>query len=280
MEFIPGFGKTFGVGINLLDFEFLVFFLLEIDRECLVVNRIHLSDWSSVLRRAPRGGAESSQFDFLLAAIGDVVLSDQRDSWKWSLHASVGFSVASVRLLVDEHTLEVDNVATRWNKCIPIKVNIFLWRLGLNKLPSKINLQRKGIDVGSVLCPICQDDVESVNHLFFNCDMAKHLWNLLAKWWDLDIPVCANILEWYSWLDSLRASTKVRTFLEGVGGTLLWSIWSFRNRLVFSSPPPKKALLWDSVVSQSYLWISSRNPKSKFSWIGWLHNPVIFIDSM
>ncbi|GJV69144.1 RNA-directed DNA polymerase, eukaryota, reverse transcriptase zinc-binding domain protein [Tanacetum coccineum] len=255
-------------------------FLLEIDRECLVANQIHLSDWSSVLRRALRGGAESSQFDSLLAAIGDVDLSDQRDSWKWSLHASVGFSVASVRLLVDEHTLEADNVATRWNKCIPIKVNIFLWRLGLNKLPSKINLQRKGIDVGSVLCPICQDDVESVNHLFFNCDMAKHLWDLLAKWWDLDIPVCANILEWYSWLDSLRDSTKVRTFLEGVGGTLLWSIWSFRNRLVFSSPPPKKALLWDSVLSQSYLWISSRNPKSKFSWIGWLHNPVIFIDSM
>ncbi|GJV12838.1 hypothetical protein Tco_1354379 [Tanacetum coccineum] len=72
-------------------------FLLEIDRECLVANQIHLSDWSSVLRRALRGGAESSQFDSLLAAIGDVDLSDQRDSWKWSLHASVGFSVASVR---------------------------------------------------------------------------------------------------------------------------------------------------------------------------------------
>ncbi|GJV99092.1 hypothetical protein Tco_1554344 [Tanacetum coccineum] len=39
----------------------------------------------------------------------------------------------------------------------------------------------------------------------------------------------------------------------------------FRNRLIFSSPPPKNAMLWDSIISQSFLWISSRNPKLKFS---------------
>ncbi|GKE80931.1 hypothetical protein Tco_1550931, partial [Tanacetum coccineum] len=29
----------------------------------------------------------------------------------------------------------------------------------------------------------------------------------------------------------------------------------------------KKALLCDSIVSQSFLWIPSRNPKLKFSWV-------------
>ncbi|GJW97577.1 RNA-directed DNA polymerase, eukaryota, reverse transcriptase zinc-binding domain protein [Tanacetum coccineum] len=185
--------------------------------------------------RAPRGGAELSQFEALQAVIGDVVLTYQCDSWKWSLDVSAGFSVASVRHYVDDHTLEVGLAATRWNKCIPIKDNVFLWRMALNKLPSRVNLHRKGIDVRSVLCPICQDDVESVNHILFTCDMAKDLWDLLVKWWDLDIPVCANISEWYSWLDSLHVSIK--------------------------------AMLWDSIVSQSFLWISSRHPKLKFSWI-------------
>ncbi|GKC28788.1 RNA-directed DNA polymerase, eukaryota, partial [Tanacetum coccineum] len=123
----------------------------------------------------------------------------------------------TVRHLVDSRLLVVDQIATRWNRCVPIKVNVFLWRLSLNKLPSRVNLDRKCIDVGSVLCPICQDDVESVNHTFFSCEMAKVLWDLLARWWELDIPVCANISEWYSWLDSLHASPKVRSFLEGVG---------------------------------------------------------------
>ena len=78
----------------------------------------------------------------------------------------------------------------------PIKVNVFLWRLSLNKLPSRVNLDRKGIDVGSILCPISQDDVELVNHTFFICERAKDLWDLLAKLWELDIPICANIFKW------------------------------------------------------------------------------------
>ena len=37
----------------------------------------------------------------------------------------------------------------------------------LNRLPTKVNLDRRSIDVGSVLCPICAAEVETVNHVFF-----------------------------------------------------------------------------------------------------------------
>ncbi|GKB05354.1 putative RNA-directed DNA polymerase, eukaryota, reverse transcriptase zinc-binding domain protein [Tanacetum coccineum] len=255
---------------KLLKGQFQRIYMLDTNRESTVANRASISNCHAVLRRCPRGGAELSQLEALQDILKDVVLSDQHDTWIWSLDGADGFSVASVRQLVDSHILVVDLFATRWNRCVPIKINVFMWRLLLNKLPSRFNLDRRGIDVGSILCPICQDDVESVYHLLFSCEMAKDLWDLLAKWWELDIPVCANISECYSWLDSLHASSKVRLFLEGAGGTLLWSIWSFRNRLVFSSSPPKKALLWDSIVSHSFLWISSRNPKLNFSWLDWL----------
>ncbi|GKB52503.1 hypothetical protein Tco_0903256 [Tanacetum coccineum] len=82
-------------------------------------------------------------------------------------------------------------------------------------------------------------------------------------------------MEWHSWLDSSSLSSKARLFLDGVGGTLMWFIWSFRNRLVFSSSSFKKSLLWDSIVSHSFLWISSRNPKLKLSWVDWLENPIV-----
>ncbi|PWA81137.1 Bet v I domain-containing protein [Artemisia annua] len=95
-------------------------------------------------------------------------------------------------------------------------VSVWGWMM-LNKLPSRLNLHQRGIDVRLVLCPICQDDVESVNDIFYNCAVAKDLdlWDLLANSWDLD-PVCANISEWYSWLDSLHVSVKVRLFLGWV----------------------------------------------------------------
>ncbi|GJR27550.1 RNA-directed DNA polymerase, eukaryota [Tanacetum coccineum] len=138
--------------------------------------------------RLPRRGVESSQFDDLLAIIGNVVLTNHCDSWHWTLNVASGFSVASVRCLVDARTLDVD-----------------------------FNATRRGIDVGSILCPLCQEDVESVNHIFFSCETAKTLWDLFAIWWELDIPICANILEWYAWLDSLKVSNMKRSFIEGVG---------------------------------------------------------------
>ncbi|GKC39114.1 RNA-directed DNA polymerase, eukaryota, reverse transcriptase zinc-binding domain protein [Tanacetum coccineum] len=175
-------------------------------------------NWSSVLRRLPRGGAELNQFEALGEAIRNVSLTDQSDSWTWSI--GVGYSVASTRVLVDEKLLDSSLEATRWIRYIPIKVNVFLWRLNLNKLPSRVNLDRKGIEVSSLLCPTCQIDVETVNHIFFNCEMAKDLWSLLAKWWELDIPFCSNISDWYDWLDDACVAANIRLVLEGVGGLL------------------------------------------------------------
>nr|GEV29767.1 hypothetical protein [Tanacetum cinerariifolium] len=97
------------------------------------------------------------------------------DSWSWSPDVHNGFSVASAHRLVDSHFLGAAPLATRWNKCIPIKANVFLWRAMLNKLPTRVNLDRRGIDVDSLLCLVFHEDVETVNHLFFSYEVAKDL---------------------------------------------------------------------------------------------------------
>nr|GEW51620.1 RNA-directed DNA polymerase, eukaryota [Tanacetum cinerariifolium] len=151
--------------------------LLDIDKGCQVVSQISSNDWNSFLRRLARGDS------------------------------SKGFTVAFVRYMLDSRFLDVSPTATRWIRDIPIKVNVFLWRLSLNKLPSRMNLDKKGIDVDLILCPICNDDVETFNHLFFSCDMAKDLWSLLVRWWELDIPFCLNISDWQIWEFDPNAGT-------------------------------------------------------------------------
>nr|GEX49538.1 putative RNA-directed DNA polymerase, eukaryota, reverse transcriptase zinc-binding domain protein [Tanacetum cinerariifolium] len=172
--------KDIWVGNAPLRIQFTRIYNLESERNCLIANRIPflLSDWSSALRRPPRGGAKMTQFDALKDVIGSISLTYQRDIWKWSLDATGGYSVASAPTFVDDTMLETDFMATRWNRSIPIKVNVFLWRLHLNKLPSRVNLDRKGVQIDSTLCQTCQLDVETVNHIFFNCELAKDLWSL------------------------------------------------------------------------------------------------------
>ncbi|GJU77016.1 RNA-directed DNA polymerase, eukaryota, reverse transcriptase zinc-binding domain protein [Tanacetum coccineum] len=123
-----------------------------------------------------------------------------------------------------------------------IKVNVFIWRLRLDKLSTLVNMDRKSIDVDSLLCPICKARVENVDHLFFSCEMTHDLWGLLARWCILDIPEVSNITEWFSWLDDAHVSKSARVILEGIASTMLWFIWNFRNACIFSSSKPKRRM--------------------------------------
>ncbi|PWA62657.1 tryptophan synthase alpha chain [Artemisia annua] len=86
------------------------------DKGSKVMNRVHVTDWSLILRRIPRGGEESSQFSSLLSCIWDVTLSDQSDSCVWTLNASSSFTVASMRCWIDDNTLVAESNATRWSR--------------------------------------------------------------------------------------------------------------------------------------------------------------------
>lgn len=82
-------------------------------------------------------------------------------------------------------------------------------------------MDRKGIDVASLLCTVCSEHVESVDHLFFRCGMARDLWALLARWCDLDILEVSNIVEWLSWLNASQVTKKARLILEEVATTMM-----------------------------------------------------------
>ena len=86
--------------------------------------------------------------------VDQVHLVDKKDGWIWKHGGEGSFTVASARLLIDEKILDIDVVATRWVNMVLAKVNVFMWRLCLNQIPTKCNLDKRGIDVGSVLCGV------------------------------------------------------------------------------------------------------------------------------
>ncbi|GKA19294.1 RNA-directed DNA polymerase, eukaryota, reverse transcriptase zinc-binding domain protein [Tanacetum coccineum] len=214
-------------------------YALERNKLCSVAQRHNIEVWPSVLKRPPRGGAESNQFDEMIQSIQNVILTDSADGWKWELSSS-GFSVASMGHYIDEQTLPGSLTSTRWVRCIPIKVNIFIWKLLLDKLPTLVNMDKKGIHVASLLCRVCNEHVENIDHLFFSYGMAKDLWDLLARWCALDLPEASTIEDWFTWLDAAQMSKRAKTIIEGVASTMMWSIWNFRNAWIFSMSKPKK----------------------------------------
>ncbi|GKB15844.1 RNA-directed DNA polymerase, eukaryota, reverse transcriptase zinc-binding domain protein [Tanacetum coccineum] len=120
-------------------------------------------------RRAPRAGAEELQYIQLVKIMEGITLFDSKDRWRWSLEGCGEFTVASVRNLLDANSLPVVSSKTRWIKVVPIKVNIHAWKVKLDILPTRLNISKRGMDIESILCPLCEKNVESSSHIFFTC---------------------------------------------------------------------------------------------------------------
>ncbi|GJY97028.1 RNA-directed DNA polymerase, eukaryota [Tanacetum coccineum] len=225
-------------------------------------------------RRSVRGGAETQQLESLQDLIGSKVLSNVQDRWVWDLNGEGNFCVKDARDLLDEVFLPKENVVTRWIKSIPIKINVFAWKLHLDRIPTRINLDRRGVQVPYILCPVCNDAHEDTSHLFFSCVVATDIARLICRWWNLTwIPV-GSYSDWLAWFNTIRLGSKIKGILEGVFYVTWWSLWNFRNQLLFANQKPRKDVLFDEVVTRSFSWSLARS-KNIFSWESWLQHPYL-----
>ncbi|XP_071739439.1 uncharacterized protein [Rutidosis leptorrhynchoides] len=133
-------------------------------------------DWHWNWARENIGSRNNQLLADLREVLGDCILHDRCDRWICSLNTDGMFTVKTVRDTLDRVVLPSTNVSTIWFKFLPRKVNIFLWRLRIDFLPVRWNLSAKGIEINSVVSPLCNIGIETRDHLFFDCDTAKELW--------------------------------------------------------------------------------------------------------
>ncbi|GJR19676.1 RNA-directed DNA polymerase, eukaryota [Tanacetum coccineum] len=245
------------IGDTQLRVMFPRIYALEINKDCTVADKLQFSVTSS-LRRSVRGGVESSQLALLQTYIEGTLLSNMEDRWVWDLNGEGVFRVKDVRILLDECFLPKAPTATRWVKYVPIKINVFAWKVFLDRLPTRSNLQHRGVLVSDLLCPLCSSAQEDSSHLFFSCRLATDIVRLVCRWWNLSWTPLGSYADWLNWFNSIRLSSKVKDLLEGVLYITWWSVWMFRNQLLFSSKAPRKDVIFDDIVSRSFTWCLSR----------------------
>nr|GEX21480.1 RNA-directed DNA polymerase, eukaryota [Tanacetum cinerariifolium] len=116
-----------------------------------------------------------AQLDILSYMVREIGLVPMSDRYIWSLEGSGDFSVASIRKVIDDKFLPNVSSKTRWVKYVPIKVNILAWKVKMDALPVRFNLSRRVIDIGSIVCPVCESGVETASHMFFKCSLLRQI---------------------------------------------------------------------------------------------------------
>ncbi|XP_021980016.1 uncharacterized protein LOC110876147 [Helianthus annuus] len=140
-----------------------------------------------------------------------------------------GFSVKAVKksLIVERGTNHPPNFT--WCKWVPIKCNITAWRGNLDRLPTRVNLRRRNVDIPSVMCPLCGDYEETVDHLFTAYSVAIRVWSAFNVW--CNIPPLF-FFEFKDILDShklIRNGIQAEKIFYGLVIIACWCIWKGRN---------------------------------------------------
>ena len=259
------------IGDTPLHTNFPRIFALDSDKDGVVATKLNGSLCDS-FRRTVRGGVEEFQFSQLNLLMDSVTLSPSEDRWIWDINGDGDFCVKEARRLLDDFFLPKSEIPTRWVKLVPVKINVFAWRVWLDRLPTRMNLIRRNVQVASSLCPVCLHDHEDISHLMFRCCLASDLFRSLCRWWDLSWSSISSYSDWLEWFKNIRLNSKSKGLLEGVFYIYWWSVWNFRNQLLFSDKIPRKDVLFDDIVSRSFTWCHSRCNKS-FSGSSWLQHP-------
>ncbi|GKA50853.1 hypothetical protein Tco_0744049, partial [Tanacetum coccineum] len=61
---------------------------------------------------------------------------------------------------------------------------------------ARLKPSRRGVVLDSILCPLCDADVEDVHHVMFRCDMALFVLRKICWWWELDWQVLSSFSDW------------------------------------------------------------------------------------
>ena len=104
--------------------------------------------------------------------------------------------------------------------------------------------------------------------------MTSQVWVKIAQWTDLSFPQWLNIEDLWSWIADSQLNGKQRIIIEVIALSTLWSIWRYRNNVIFQDLRFRKCHIIDSIVVNSFDWLSSRFKKSKLDWTLWLQNPM------
>ncbi|GKB28976.1 RNA-directed DNA polymerase, eukaryota, reverse transcriptase zinc-binding domain protein [Tanacetum coccineum] len=208
------FWNDLWISDGLLCDRFPRLFALEMDKEVLVAVKLGASSVADSFRRGVRDGTERQQWSDLSSLVASVSLLSSKDRWICDLTGDGEFKVKAVHNSLDDLFLPSQAVATRWVKFIPIKVNVFAWRARRDRLPTRLNLSRRGVVLDSILYPLCDADVEDFHHVMFRCDMALSVIRKICWWWKLDWQVLSSFSDWNGWFLSIRLPSFITSILE------------------------------------------------------------------
>ncbi|GJV17798.1 hypothetical protein Tco_1363121 [Tanacetum coccineum] len=159
---------------------------LESEKDCLIIDRINHGQWRWNWSRPNLGAQNSTDLLDMLFEISSAKINEVEDACVWSLGNDETFSVNDTRCIID-------------SKILP------------SFAPSTV-----------ISYTSCNGNMESLNHIFFECNIAKDIWMLVRKWCDISFPPFTSYEHWKCWFTSWQVVKEKSRRLSVIFSSSLW----------------------------------------------------------
>ncbi|GAU16593.1 hypothetical protein TSUD_233450 [Trifolium subterraneum] len=194
----------------------------------------------------------------------DARLTKEEDAWTCAVGADNNYTVKGGYLFLCENfspkpevSQGVCSVLKRlWESKAPLKVIIFSWQLLYLRLPTKVNLWKRGVvcRVEDVNCNWCLSEAESESHIFLRCGKAVDVWCAIYGWLGLQTVLPGDLCCSFETFGFSLSSKKRRGGLYMIWHATMWLLWKDRNLFIFEGKLILVADIVEAIQRLSLKW--------------------------
>lgn len=252
---------------------FPALFRIEQNKWCVVSDRVNHNGRSGIMawdwKRYPETDLEIAELIECSRLTANTVIHPFADSWEWNNTSLQFLSVQDTKKWYLNADLSDLNVEDNWVKWLPAKCNLFIWRAGLNRIPTVEALRKRNIQVDYAGCVLCAGSEETVDHLVAECQFSNGVWSGIARWCRIPPIFLFSAKDIHVVAEHSGYSKSKKDIIHGILVITLWRIWKARNEKVFRDTNVSIVQVIADVKGLSFLWFTSRHKGPEVSWEGW-----------
>ncbi|WVZ88496.1 hypothetical protein U9M48_035013 [Paspalum notatum var. saurae] len=174
--------------------------------------------------------------------------------WRFASHGSYSSKSAYEAFFVGSITFAPWRRV--WKTWAPLRCKFFIWLVFKKRLWIADRLAKRGLPHPTA-CPLCDQSVETIQHLLISCVFAREVWTAILSKLGLAFiapqPGCTGFTCW--WRQSVkRVGKDMRKGLNSLIILVAWQIWKHRNSCVFEGTRPCVQSVVLAVVEEGSAW--------------------------
>ncbi|XP_022020207.1 uncharacterized protein LOC110920297 [Helianthus annuus] len=171
-------------------------------------------------------------------------------------------------MLYSDHEV-VNGFVMDWCRWTPAKCNIHVWRMEMDRIPTRDALRKRNIIIEDSLCPLCRSEEENTEHIFTSCFIASTVWNGINSWCKIPSILAFSTRDLLDFHTVLSGSERKKEAVQGIIIISCWCLWRARNNVGFSNSPIKIENILSEVKALGFLWFSLRSKHKGIEWKDW-----------